>query len=210
MAIVTSYSTLQSELKAEMDRSDDTSSPWTRFIDQAESRMRRDPRIRRPVMDSAFSISAETGTLPNGYAQALGMAHDGSTYYGAIRRVAMDELPEYKSIRGTPGVPEVFAIISRTQYQVSPVPDQTYTVSFAYYETVTKLGGAVLSNWLLDDHADIYMAACVVEAALYFRDADKAAEYQQLYDRKAEEYHRDQERHEFGGTMARTPRNAMA
>jgi len=209
MAIVTSYSTLQSELKDEVDRSDDSASPWTRFIDQAESRMKRDKRIRRRVV-TTLSAAAETASLPTGFAEPDGLSHDGPTYYHALRTVSSVELSRGKAINSTPGVPRLVMFIDAASVKFSPVPDQTYTLNFTYYETITKLGGAVLSNWLLSDHADLYLSACVVEAAKYFRDAEKRDEAQADMDRRIEELHRDTQRREYAGTMTRTPVNPMA
>lgn len=204
MAIITSYSTLQSELKDEMDRSDDSSSPWTRFIDQAESRMRRDKRIRRRVATN-LSADAETASLPSGFAEPDGLSHDGPTYFHAVDTVSSAELSRAKAWYGTPGVPVKAMYIDGQTVKFAPVPDQTYTLNLTYYETVTKLGGAVLSNWLLEDHPDLYLSACVVEAAKYFRDAEKRDEAQLDMDRRIEELHRDTQRREYAGTMTRTP-----
>lgn len=208
MAIITSYSTLQSELKAELHRTDDTASPWTRFIDQAESRLLRDRRVRKHTK-TTLSTTAESVALTSDFKELVSLAHDGSTYYGHIEIVDFDVLPTYKRKFGTPGPPIAAALSDRQTIQFAPVPDQTYTLDLTYYAGFSRLGGAVLSNWLLDDHPDIYLQACLIEAANFFEMPEKKQQAYEELDRRLEELHRDTERGRYGGALTRLPARAI-
>ena len=58
-----------------------------------------------------------------------------------------------------------------------PVPDSEVTVKLGYYG-FTPLDGTNTTNWLSDEYPDIYLTACLVEAANYSRDDDQAARLQ--------------------------------
>lgn len=210
MAVITSYSTLQSELKDVFAKSADTSSPWTRFIDDAENALRRDPRVRRRVK-TTFSVDAEEETLPTDFVELVSLVHDGSgDEWGAISIVEPNFLPTIKlRTSTTSGVPVAASIVDATTIRFAPVPDDTYVLDMVYIQTIKHLGGAVLSNWLLDDHPDLYLEACTIEAAKYFKDPERLQVARAELDRKLEELHMNEWRGQWGGSMRRQLSNPI-
>lgn len=211
MTLITSYSTLQSELKDEMDRSDDTSAPWTRFIQNFEEAANRDPRIKKKV-STTLSVSSEETDLPAAFKEPVSLAHDSSPNWDPLELVPVEQLPIEKAMRtgDAASVPRKFAVLEQgDRIRVAPVPDATYTLDFTYWKGVEALGGSVLDNWLLLEHSDIYLQGCIVEAAKYFRDAEKLAEARGELERKIEELNLNNSFVHFAGTMNRVPENTI-
>ncbi len=203
MALITTYDTLQDELKDELDRSDDTASPWTRFIQNAEERLNRDRRVRSRV-STTLAASAETAALPTAFVELVSLVHDGSNYYSPIEIVSPAALPRIKALTTTEtGVPVAAAITNNSTIQFAPVPDQTYTLDLVYYQGLPALSATRQTNWLLDDHSDIYLLASVVEAADYFKDAEKLALSNQQLEERLERLNQHRNRQEWGGVKNR-------
>ena len=206
MSLITSYATLQSELKEELDRADDTTSPFTRFIQSAEEAFMRDPRVR-DMTSTTLAVSTEETALPTDFKAMVSLAHDGPTYYDSIEMVPVHRLPAWKSVTGTVSGPPAKAAIldDGSKIRVAPVPNAAYTLDMSYWRTITPLGGSVLQNWLLDAHSDIYLKGSVVEAAIYFRDEALHESARSELERKLAELDRMVVEKELSGPMVRVP-----
>lgn len=205
MALITSYTTLQSELKDEFNRSADTASPWTRFIQSAEEAFIRDPRVKR-MRSTTLSVDSEEESLPSDFKEMVSLTHDGPVYFDPIEIVSVEMLPGEKVISGgtTSGVVRKAAILDDgARLRFAPAPDTTYTLDFSYWQTITPLSATTQSNWLLDAHSDLYLSGCVLEAAKYFLDDRRFEIHTQVRDMKLKELMRKTKDVHQGGALVR-------
>jgi len=71
-----------------------------------------------------------------------------------------------KQSQNSSGEPRVFTVIGRDLY-VGPLPDADYTLMLAYRQYVPALADSAGTNWLIEQHPDIYLAASMCEAVRY-------------------------------------------
>lgn len=210
MALTTNYSSLQTNVADFLNRSD-LSDAIKVFIQNAEGSLSRDPRVRS-LTDQTLSVSAEDTALPSDFGQPESLYHDGSTYFGPLEIVTSDKLGELKGDLDleTTGVPAYAAFLGDgATLRVAPPPDQAYSLKFVYWRKVPRLSDASPTNWLLDDHPDIYLYAALVESAPYLKDDGRVPVWRGELDRRLEELHRSREAARFGGTLRVRPRQAL-
>lgn len=180
MALQT-YDDLQSSIKTWLDRDDLTDSELEDFISLAEGRLRKDERVRTPRL-TTLSVNSEEEDLPDDFHSVMEIAHSGSTYYGGLENATLGELEVLNDRHGGTGVPEAFAVIGDNRLRFAPIPDGTYTLQFLYWRTVPTLSDTKVSNWLLEDHPDIYLFAALAETAPFLWNDERS----QLWESKLE------------------------
>lgn len=79
------------------------------------------------------------------------------------------------------GCPQIWAI-DQLAIQFDRPLDQAYTFRFCYRERF-QLSDDFPANWLLRDHADLYLAASIVWGSLYIQDPTKLGTWPQVLDR---------------------------
>jgi len=68
-----------------------------------------------------------------------------------------------------------------SKIQLDTLCNKVYSFRFHYQERL-KLSDANPTNWLLTNHPDVYLAACIVWGGLYSSDMDKASTYKAVLD----------------------------
>jgi hypothetical protein len=207
MALVTDYSSLQAHIADTLNRSDLTG-VIPNFIQQFEEWAMIDERVRRLIEQSAFSIGADGVSLPTGLVQLDSWYHDGGTYYGPIRIVSPDALADIKAKQdlGTAGVPAYASIVNGTA-RLAPTPDATYATKMTYWETLTPLSDSNTTNWVLDDHSNLYLLGALMEASPYLKDDQRVPVWETQLEKRLEKLRIYNDNLRFGGSVQRsTPR----
>lgn len=75
------------------------------------------------------------------------------------------------------GVPRNYTIIGGA-IKLGPIPDDTYSIECIYRAGVQALADSGGTNWLIEQHAEIYLAATMCEACMYTRDATELAKWE--------------------------------
>lgn len=205
--MITSYSSLQSNVADWIVKSNLTSQIKT-FIQLAESSFRRDKRCRK-LQSRTFSISADGIALPSDYHSMEEWYHDGPTYYGDIKIVPAGKLAQIKDRYGATGVPAYAAIVGGRRLRFGPAPDGTYSTKMEYWRRIESLSDTVTTNWLLDEHPDIYLYGTLMEAAPYLKDDERIAVWQTRLERALEELHAATQDEQFGGGSVRRHYDAI-
>lgn len=209
MALAT-YSNLRDAIGEHLNRTDLTSSEaiTADLIKLAEAKFAREPRLRY-LVKADINVSADAYALPSGYRELVSLYHDGDTYFGPLKVVSPDRIAEHKSRLGDSGVPEVVAVVGTANptLRFAPEPNQTFTFKLIYNSTLrgNELSGTNTSNWLLENHPDIYLYGALVEAEAYLQEDQRIAVWKQLLEESLRHYHIDQQRREFGGNLSRFP-----
>lgn len=203
------YSALKSEIADWLNR-DDLTSAIPEFIRNAESELRRDPRVRRQVAKT-FSVDAKEETLPSTFREldSLYLAGDNDKF-GQIEIVDAGNLSDDEDdAGGVAGVPQRAAIIDQQTIRFAPTPDQTYDFKMVYKETIPFLSGTQVSNWLLERHQDIYLFASLIQAAPYIRDDQRVQVWRNYVERGLEGLHRNNWHGQYSGSMVRRVKNPI-
>jgi hypothetical protein len=78
------------------------------------------------------------------------------------------------------GVPRHYTIIGGS-IKLGPVPDDAYAIECVYRAGVPPLADNAGTNWLIEQHAEIYLAATMCEALIWVGNAEKLAIWEQKY-----------------------------
>jgi hypothetical protein len=203
---ITSFSTLVSTAGDWLNRSD-LSAACETFVQMAEGKLKRDHRIRK-LQSSTITVSAETYTLPSDFDSLQSLAHDGQAYFGSIEIVGPEKLSEIKQLYGTSGVPSHAAIIDGV-LRFAPVTSSSVTLKMTYWVVLPALSESAPTNWLLEDHPDIYLYAVLLESAPYLKDDPRVAVWKTELEERLEELHKQLERAQFSGRLVIRPRRAI-
>ncbi len=160
----------------------DLSTPAADFVTLAEAKFNRRLRLRAQESRATASISTEYTDLPSS-------SDTGLTDFLEMRNIQLNlatakpliyMAPEVIDLTwgGQSGEPVNYAIVGN-ELQLAPVPDTTYTVEMAFYAKFAALSSAV--NWLFQNHPDLYLAACMIEASLYAKDDKSLQRWYAIY-----------------------------
>lgn len=204
MAQITSYAGLQVEVANEVNRSDLTSD-IPRFVQSAESVLRRDPRVKRLRVTPTFAVSAETANVPANFKALDSISHIGTGQYaGDLKVVSPGDLSVVKRDLTTSGAPRVVCYHNGV-LRFAPVPDQEYTMYLSWWENVPRLSDTVQSNWLLQDHSDIYLYGTLMEVAPFLKDDARITVWETILDRRLEELHQFTQAQTYSGPISSPP-----
>lgn len=199
--MITDYASLQTAIATLLNRTDlDDAIPG--FIQDCESRLRRDPRARRLTNRGNFTISADGATLPSDLYEIESWYHAGPTYYGPLFVTDPKSIPELQIQHGPTGVPGFYAVVDG-QARFAPTPDGTYTTRMTYWRKVSSLSASNTTNWLLLDSPDVYKYGAALFAAPFLRDDERIATWATLYEQGLNELDQATERARFGGALRR-------
>lgn len=205
-AIPTTYAGLLRSVTDTIDRPDlDTVAP--RFVRLAEKMLSRDPRVRRMTCRGTWTISGDGDRLPADFREVDTWYYDGPVLSGPIALVAPEELAEAKRRHGggVAGAPRYAAIRDRRMYY-APSPDQTYVTRMAYWRRVFPLSESAPTNWMLEEHPDIYLYAALIESAPYLGDDARIATWKTLLEERLDSLHISTWDETPGGRLSRVMR----
>jgi hypothetical protein len=179
---LTSYSGLQTAIADWADRADlDAKIPD--FIELAEARINKILRIRQMERRSQMSTIGNDAYygLPPGWLSGRALSVQNASVRGNYDLEY--RTPESFDQMGYDinGVPKYYTVIGN-ELKLRPTPDAVYTVQTVYYKKLDSLSDSQTGNEVLSDYPDIYLYACLLEAAVYLKDKDAAMSYGKLFE----------------------------
>ncbi|SDC65551.1 hypothetical protein SAMN05428966_10252 [Massilia sp. PDC64] len=75
------------------------------------------------------------------------------------------------------GPPRNYKIVGNT-IELGPTPDDVYSIKCTYRAGVPALADNAGTNWLIEQHAEIYLAATMCEALIYIGNVEKLATWE--------------------------------
>lgn len=179
MAIITDYTTLQSEIADWLHRSDLTDK-ITSFISLAENKLNGDLTSRQ--METQTTLTTAGGTayysLPDDIIDFRRVLLQTSPTL-VLKYVTPDEISTDYST-STTGQPVVFTVIAN-QIQLAPIPDSTYSIQLTYRQRLTALSATNTTNWLLRLYPNVYLYGSLLQAAPYIIGDARIPTLAQLY-----------------------------
>jgi len=178
---ITTYSDLQSTIANYLARSDLTAQ-IPDFIRLAETRLRRDLRIRQMMNAATTSTTGGDATvaLPSDFLEVRDLV----VQTNPVRPVNYISPSVFsRNARVTEsGVPLDYTILA-TEFKFAPVPDSAYTIEILYYAAPTFLSSTNSSNVFLANVPDLLLYASLVEAEPYLMNDARIQVWAGMYDR---------------------------
>lgn len=193
----TSYSDLQTTIAGYLARSDLTTQ-IPDFIRLAETRLRRDLRIRQMLKSVTTQTVAADSTveLPSDFLEVRDFVVVGNpvvplNYYSpsAFNR----NTRSWES-----GKPKDYTVLA-TDFQLAPIPDSNYTVKLFYFAAPTFLSDSNTSNAFLANTPDALLYGALLEAAPYLMDDARINTWGTMFDRAMASITRSDEQGQYSG-----------
>lgn len=150
------------------------------FVSLAEARISRDLRLRKQITTSTALTTANVQSvpLPADWLEFENVSAAGSPEM-QLTYVPVEHLDSRFPSGGTTGRP-VFYTIEADNLLIGPTPDTAYTLNLIYYARFPALA-TNSTNWLMTNHPNIYLFACLIEAMFYTQDADQLSLFNNRY-----------------------------
>lgn len=172
------YSDLQTSIGNWIHRSDLTS-VIPDFVSMAEARISRDLRLRKQMTTATLTATAGSPTvaLPADWLSfeniSVAANPDRNLVYVPIEHI------DSKYNSASSGIPAVYTI-EGDDLILAPTPDSAYSLPVIYYARFPSLI-TNSTNWLMTNHPNVYLFACLIEAAQYTYDNDKVQMFSARY-----------------------------
>lgn len=178
---ITNYSDLQATIASYLARTDLTAQ-IPDFIQLAETRLRRDLRIRQMLKVVTTTAAATDGTveLPSDFLQMRDL-HINTDPITVLKYESPSNF--YRNTWSTvTGVPLQYTILAQ-EFQFAPKPDANYTLQMLYYAAPAYLSTSNSSNVFLANCPDLLLYGALGEAAPYLMDDQRLNTWASMYDR---------------------------
>lgn len=186
---MTDYTSILSDVATYMNRSDLTAEiPY--FITRAENDMNtflaQNP-VRPMVTTATGSVTTASIELPADFIDIIGLElSDGTDTWNLARVSNAARFSYYESRILPPGIgfdseePVQFKI-SASAVVLNTAPPASRTYSLVYYAKLEALTSTNSTNWLSDNHGDVYLFGTLAHAALRVRDMPYYNEVKNLF-----------------------------
>jgi hypothetical protein len=180
VAIITSYSTLQTAIGDYLNRAD-LATFLPNFTQACENKLYKKLRIR--AMENALSVVIAGGVaaVPTSPAYLeLKYAYVNTTPVTKLHRLPPEQIYEKYPNRSGGNVPKYISV-EGTNFIFGPYP-ASYTVQGIYYGRLTALGAGNATNWFTDNAPDLLLYGSLLEAAPFLGNDERLVTWKALYD----------------------------
>lgn len=195
---ITNYSDLKTTIASYLARTDLTAQ-IPDFIQLAETRLRRELRIRQMLKVATTTTTANDSTveLPSDYLQMRDL-HVNTNPIQTIEYVSPSNF--YRNTWSTSsGLPRQYTVLAQ-EFQFAPLPDSAYTLQMMYYAAPPYLSSTNSSNVFLANCPDLLLYGALGEAEPYLMNDARLATWAQLYDRGVTSLTVSDDQGEYGGS----------
>lgn len=195
--LIGNYSDLVTKVADWMDR-DDLADKVPDFIALLEARLNRLLRTVMQETQATWAVTSGTYDLPTDFRSIRWISY-ASQPNSRLSEVAPAQLENWP----VSGTPTVFAISGRSLV-VKPAPtvDAPLALTAAYYRRIPPLGSFQPTNWLLDEHPDIYVWGALHQGAIYIRDPEAENACANLLDQAIAELKQASVMDQYGGPLS--------
>ena len=161
---LTTYSGLLTAIATTLNRSDltDYIPDW---VQMAESVLNRKLNARTMIVTETITISGDTYALPSGFSGVESFWLDVDTGV-PLEYVTLDV---FDNVTNTSGEPRYYTV-SGDSFYFAPPPTGDYTARLRYKKNLTPLSTDNPSNWVLEQHPDLYLYGALVHSAPFLND----------------------------------------
>jgi len=193
----TSYSDLQTTIAGYLARSDLTTQ-IPDFIRLAETRLRRDLRIRQMLKSVTTSTVAADSTveLPSDFLEVRDLIISGNPPQPL--NYASPSAFSRNTRTWESGKPLDYTVLAN-DFQLAPVPDAAYTVKLLYFAAPTFLSDSNTSNVFLANTPDVLLYGSLLEAEPYLMNDARINTWGTMFDRALASITRSDEQGQYSG-----------
>lgn len=197
------YGALKTAVATWLGRSDQS----TQIVDcitMTHDKLMRVLRTREmETVDAGVTVSAETKALPSTWLETRKIYVTSASPRVDLQYVSFDKLADLNRNNDT-GVPRYFTVVGGNM-QFAPIPDATYVLSHFYYVREAQMSATADTNWVLQNHPDLYLYGALLESASLIQDDGRVPFWQDRYDRALAEVIRNSNRARSGPSMMVRP-----
>lgn len=204
------YAGLKQAVIDHLERDDLTDQVDT-FIDLAESRHKREIRIREMLSRSTLAIAEDdiyldlpSDFLDLKYLRIQNPDAAGRTFLPDLRQVSIHEITNERV--QTNRYPRHFAV--HTQIELSAPSDQAYTAEIFYYQELTALSDSNTSNELLAKAEDVYLYSALSASAPFLMHDERISIWEALYTQARDGLNTSEQDNRRGGPLVSRVANA--
>lgn len=200
---MTTHATLKADIEVFLHR-DDLDAVIPTLVRLAEARIRKDVRVMAMENATTLTIDGQNGAaVPSGYLAMRRLYRDDPT------RHELEYAPP-NSFWSRPeahiiGTPSLYTI-EDDKFLFAPYPGETSYAKLLFYRAFDALSGDSDTNWLLTNHYDVYLYACLAEAKAFIEDDEQAGKWATAYSNAKESVNRNNQRAVRGLSMVRHSR----
>lgn len=193
-SVIGTYSDLLEMIPLWLDR-DDLDDQITRFISLIEPSLNRRLRTLNQEVRATWVVSSESMALPADF-RMIRVLKVGGEHGRELRNVSPNNAAiEYTDAKG---FITGYYVSNRTLILVPP-PEEETTLSAIYYTRLASLTLSDQTNWLLQEHPDVYVWGALQQAAIFIRDPEAISACGDLYEQAVSEVIQASRRDKWGG-----------
>lgn len=183
MAIIATYSALQTAVANYLARSDLTSQIQDIFIPFAENRLRRELRTNEMLEYTTLPLVSNVATLPADFLEMRDLHFDGNPVDDIVYQ--SPDLFFRNRMTKTSGMVAYFTILAN-EIHFAPTPNVSSDLQILYYKKPAYLSDSNTSNIFLSNYPDALLYAALAEAETYLMNDARIATWANLYDRSVQ------------------------
>lgn len=183
MAIIATYSALQTAVANYLARSDLTSQIQDIFIPFAENRLRRELRTNEMLEYTTLPLVSNVATLPADFLEMRDLHFDGNPVDDIVYQ--SPDLFFRNRLTKTSGMVVYFTILAN-EIHFAPTPNVSSDLQILYYKKPAYLSDSNTSNIFLSNYPDALLYAALAEAETYLMNDARIATWANLYDRSVQ------------------------
>ena len=193
----TTYAELQTTIAGYLARSDLTTQ-IPDFITLAETRLRRDLRIRQMLSTTTLTCTSGTATvnIPSDFLEVKDFVVTGNPVMPL--NYESPSLFSRNSRSMDAGKPLNYTVLATT-FKLAPIPDSNYTLSLVYSIAPPFLSTSNTSNTFLTVCPDLLLYASLLEAEPYLMNDARINTWGTMFDRAMSSLTRSDEKGQFSG-----------
>jgi hypothetical protein len=193
----TTYAELQTTIAGYLARSDLTTQ-IPDFITLAETRLRRDLRIRQMLSSTTLTCTSGTATvnIPSDFLEVKDFVVTGNPVMPL--NYESPSLFSRNSRSMDAGKPLNYTVLATT-FKLAPIPDSNYTLSLVYSIAPPFLSTSNTSNTFLTVCPDLLLYASLLEAEPYLMNDARINTWGTMFDRAMSSLTRSDEKGQYSG-----------
>ena len=168
----TDYTGLKAEIASFLWDRTDVVAKIPSFITLAEAEMKRMLRTQQAVQYQPFTATSDIASIPCGSRQIMSIQLEFPTAQGTfdLDYATPEQASQWNFV--SPARPR-FYTIEGGLIRLYPEPDQDYSGTVVYRSVFCALSGSNRTNWVLEQHPDIYLAGALKWAKAWLIDSDQ-------------------------------------
>lgn len=196
---ITNFGTLKTAIADTLNR-DDLTVVIPHFVAYAHAGFNRKLRSHRQITRASLTLDAQFEALPTDWLETIRITMDANPIR-VLTQISMDDLTQYRTASdNATNAPVYFAHVG-TDIELYPTPSTSYTGQITYYAEIPALVNNADTNWIIDNHPDLYLYGSLVHSAPYLKDDARLSVWSALMGQAMLEIEEETQAARFGSPL---------